>query len=262
MHRNDSWHGVSLHSSGRKIVTAVWLLLLLVIVVLWISTLQRKHQQLQECREEVKLLRRQSGGLEKTLATRGRRLDVLLSAVNEVVMRVDRLGRVMAANQRAHELFEMDRSPGLPQSMLLFYRDPDWQRAYASALKKLPEASTLPEMKINKQVLAPRLAPLGEKQALLLCVDMTELHRLEQQRRTFLANLMHDLKTPLTSLLGYARSMNRFGDDEAFRKEAAGVIADEARHVNHLLDALLTLDQIEFTRRDEEASSDVQPVLQ
>jgi two-component system phosphate regulon sensor histidine kinase PhoR len=195
------------------------------------------------------------------LKKRGRRLDVLFSAVNEVVMRVDRLGRVMAANQRAYDLFDMGRSPELPQSMLLFVRDPDWQLAFSRALKVLPEASTLPDIRIAGRVLAPRLAPLGREQALLLCMDMTELYKLEGQRRTFLSNLMHDLKTPLTSLLGYARSLEAFGDDAELRKEAAQVIADEAKHVNHLLDTLLTLDQIDFSSRDDNAVCEPATVL-
>jgi len=56
---------------------------------------------------------------------------------------------------------------------------------------------------------------------------------------------MHDLKTPLTSLLGYARSIEAFGDNAEIRNEAAKVIAEEAKHVNTLLDALLSIEQIE-----------------
>lgn len=242
-------------------MTAVWLLLIAGIVAVWVYSSRRMQQQLQASQIEIKRLRETSGGLEAALKRRGRRLDVLFSAVNEVVMRVDRLGRVMAANQSGYDLFDMGRSPELPQSMLLFIRDPDWQRAFSRALKALPQASTLPDIRIAGRVLAPRLAPLGREQALLLCVDMTELHKLEGQRRTFLSNLMHDLKTPLTSLLGYARSLESFGDDPELRKEAAQVIADEARHVNHLLDTLLTLDQIEFASRDDNAECEPIAVL-
>ena len=235
-------------------MTAAWILLVSIILFMWFSSWHRKQEEIKTYQLEIKRLRQTSGGLEQSLETRGRRLDVLLSAVNEVVMRVDRSGRVMAANQRARELFDFDSGPLLPQSMVLFYRDSDWHRAYSEALKGLPETAQLPDIEIAGRMLLPRLAPLGSDQALLMCVDMTDIHKLEAQRRTFLSNLMHDLKTPLTSLLGYARSLESFGDDADFRKEAAQVIADEAKHVNHLLDALLTLDQIEFSDRDEDAT--------
>lgn len=184
-----------------------WLMLLAAVAVGWLVYARRTQRQMERYQTEIRRLREASGGLEAALARRGRRLDVLLSAVNEVVMRVDRPGRVLAANQQAYELFEMSKSPDLPQSMLLYVRDPDWQRAFAKALKALPEPAQLPDLTVAGRRLAPRLAPLGREQALLLCLDVTEKYRIEKQRRTFLSNLMHDLKTPLTSLLGYARSL-------------------------------------------------------
>ncbi len=243
-------------------MTAGWILLILGILVLWLFQSRSKSEQLRKYKRKVRRLQKSSGGLEQSIATSGQRLDVLLSAVNEVVMRVDHTGRVMAANSMANRRFAMDRQHALPQSMLLFFRDPDWHKAFSSALELLPEPSILPDMEVDGRMLSPRLAPLGDDQALLLCVDMTDTYKLEAQRRTFLSNLMHDLKTPLTSLLGYARSMEKFGDDEGFRKEAAHVIADEAKHVNHLLDALLRLDQIEFSPREDGVSCEAEAVLQ
>ncbi|GAV19488.1 two-component system, OmpR family, phosphate regulon sensor histidine kinase PhoR [Mariprofundus micogutta] len=243
-------------------MTAGWILLILGILIFWFFQSRSKNEQLRQYKTEVRRLQESRGGLEKTVATHGRRLDVLFSAVNEVVMRVDHTGRILSANTIASKRFAMHRQHELPQSMLLFYRDPDWHKAFSSALKRLPEPSSLPDMDVDGRKLSPRLAPLGSDQALLLCVDMTETYKLEAQRRTFLSNLMHDLKTPLTSLLGYARSMDKFGDDEDFRQEAAQVIADEAKHVNHLLDALLTLDQIEFSAREDDVCCKAEDVLQ
>jgi two-component system phosphate regulon sensor histidine kinase PhoR len=178
------------------------------------------------------------------------------------VLRLDNQGRVLAANERAREIFSIPQDTAFPQPLRMFYRDADWHEELKRCLVALPEGAVLANMQLDKRVLAPRLAQLGRDQALLLCMDISEQFRLERQRRTLLSNLMHDLKTPLTSLLGYARSLQSFGDDPAFRQEAAQVIADEARHVNHLLDSLLTLDQIEFVVRDQGASCDAVSVLQ
>ncbi|HKI61798.1 MAG TPA: ATP-binding protein [Mariprofundaceae bacterium] len=239
-----------------------WLVLIAGIIAMWVFSAHRMRQQLRQYQSENRRLRESSGGLESNLASSGRRLDALLSAVNEAVLRLDQKGRVLAANERAREIFSIQPDVSFPQPLRMFYRDADWHDEFARSLKALPEISALSTMKLKKKVLAPRLAQLGRDQALLLCMDITEQFRLERQRRTLLSNLMHDLKTPLTSLLGYARSLESFGDDPAFRKEAAQVIADEARHVNHLLDALLTLDQIEFAVRDQGARCDAASVLQ
>jgi len=239
----------------------IWTLLLLVALAACLLRLRQQHQELAGQRLQLRELNQQRGNLENVLEQRGRRLDVLFSAVNEAVMRVDRIGRVLAVNAQAKRVFQPSPLIELPQSMLIFYRDPAWHKSFANALKRLPEATALPDIEVDEWVLASRLAPLGKEQALLLCVDITEQAKLEKQRRTFLSNLMHDLKTPLTSLLGYARSLQSFGDDESLRQEAAQVIADEAKHVNSLLDALLTLDQIEFGGSPEDAHCDASQVV-
>jgi two-component system phosphate regulon sensor histidine kinase PhoR len=237
-------------------------LVVILLLIFWGLHAQRLNEKRSVIESELKKLKSAQKNLESSLATRARRLDVLFSAVTEVVMRVDRLGRVMAANAEANTAFNMHRAPDLPQSMLIFYRDPDWHRAFSAALKLLPEATSLPDIHVGGQVLAPRLAPLGKKQALLLCVDVTEKYRIEEQRKRLFTNLMHDLKTPLTSILGYARSIEAFGDDAEVRKEAVAVIADESLRANEFLNALLTIEQIESFSPDSSASANLQQVCE
>ncbi|MFQ5582035.1 MAG: sensor histidine kinase [Mariprofundaceae bacterium] len=239
----------------------IWTVLLVAAIAACLIHIRKQHRETAECRLKLQQLQQQHGNLENILERRGRRLDVLFSAVNEVVMRVDRLGRVLAMNAQANEIFQPDRLLELPQSMLVLFREPEWHRAFSDALRRLPEASSLPDIHIGERVLAVRLAPLGKEQALLLCVDMTRQAKLEKQRKTFLANLMHDLKTPLTSLLGYARSIESFGEDSELRREATRVIADEAKYLDRLLDSLLTLDQIQYTRDNEEQTCNATDVI-
>lgn len=193
--------------------------------------------------------------LQKELALRKHRMDDLLSAVYEPVLRVDRLGYVMSANDAAVTLFLLRDVGLLPQPMVVFYRNPDWLSAFSKALRRLPDVTPLPEMFVGDKVFLPRLASLSEDEGLLLCLDITDHYRLQEQRKTFVADLMHDLKTPLTSLLGYARSIAAFVDDKALLDEAVSVIAQEALHVNSLLDALLSVEQIEYNHSDGECDA-------
>ncbi len=227
----------------------------------WLLSLVMTQRALRRCRQQIVALRSAPPQQAAKNTLGEERVDDLLDAVDEVVFRLDRMGRVLCANRRARQLFRVAPSQVVGQTLIFYYRDPDWNQQFQEQMKKLSGPVHLPDMFVHGRVLAPRLVPLGGEQVLLFCMDITDLHRLEQQRRTFLANLMHDLKTPLTSLLGYARSLERFGDDEAFRLEASHVIADEAMHVNRLLDALLTLDQIEFAERDKNARCDAREVV-
>jgi len=238
-------------------MSLAWLFVLLIAAVALYA--MRLRKQLQHYRIKYRALKKNCSDVSAD-AVDGERLDALLVAMNEAVFRLDASGRVVGANLRAKEAFAM-QGMELPLSMRQIYRDTDWHEAFQNALQVLPEQVCLPDMHLAAEILSPRLAVLNAGYMLLLCVDVSEQRRLEEQRRTFLSNLMHDLKTPLTSLLGYARSLDRFGEDAEFRKEAGAVIADEAKHVNHLLDALLTLDQVEFSTRDAGASCCLGTVL-
>jgi len=235
---------------------------LIAVLVIYSRHVHRLKRDLEEKQAQIDQLTQTRHDLESVVKRHGRRLDVLFSAVNEAVMRVDHLGRVVSANDQADAVFHVHDDFKLPQSMLVFYRDQDWHRLFMDALHALPEASALPDIHIEDRVLAVRLAPLGKKQALLLCLDITRQAKLEKQRKRFISNIMHDLKTPLTSMLGYARSIQTFADNPELQQEAAGVIASEAKHVNKLLDDLLTLDQIEHGQVADAGPADVSVVLQ
>ncbi len=226
---------------------STFVLLCLVCLVAWyIYQYKKTSAVLEDKAQELQTLNQKYEALQKTLLKRGRRLDVLLSSVSEVVLRVDKQGRVLGGNTQAEMLFGFTRVSELPQSMLLFYRDSEWIKAFQNAVSNLPEQKQLPEMKIKGRVLLPRLAALSESEALLLCMDVTAYTQLQNKQQNLLENLMHDLKTPLTSLLGYARSIEAFDNDKALRHEAATVIAQEAKHINDLMNSMLALNQIDL----------------
>lgn len=67
----------------------------------------------------------------------------------------------------------------------------------------------------------------------------------DQQMRALLANVSHDLKTPMTSITGYAQALSDGTADESDVAHIGQVLGEEARHVNALLDDLLYLGQID-----------------
>ncbi len=225
----------------------------LIMVLLWWWHVRLLKRVLASHERRLSSTQVSQSDLEKQLEQRSHRLDELLSAIHEPVLRIDRTGRVMSANDAAIGLFAIRDVRLLPEPMVVFYRNPDWLKSFAKAVQSLPEVVALPEIFIGKQVFLPRLAGLGEEQGLLLCLDVTAQYRLQEQRKTFVSDLMHDLKTPLTSLLGYARSIEAFADDIELRQEAVSVIAQEAIHVNSLLDALLSVEQIEYSATEQGA---------
>ncbi|MGH7752759.1 MAG: sensor histidine kinase, partial [Gemmatimonadales bacterium] len=87
--------------------------------------------------------------------------------------------------------------------------------------------------------------PLPNGGAVLVLHDVTDLKRLDSVRRDFVANVSHELKTPLTSISGYAETLLSDTPDEATRKRFLEVIAVNATRMQHLVDDLLDLARLE-----------------
>jgi signal transduction histidine kinase len=83
----------------------------------------------------------------------------------------------------------------------------------------------------------------------------------DQQMRGLLANVSHDLKTPMTSITGYAQALTDGTADSEDVRHIGQVIGDEAQHVNRLLADLLYLGEIDagqvVTRRQDVALDEV-----
>src|SRR5213078_4262156 len=101
------------------------------------------------------------------------------------------------------------------------------------------------------------VAPLGpDGLILLLAEDQTESRRVEGVRRDFVANISHELKTPVGALALLAETLLS-EDDPAVAQRLAERILTEAFRVGRTIDDLLELSRIEA---DEEARRDDVPV--
>jgi two-component system phosphate regulon sensor histidine kinase PhoR len=82
--------------------------------------------------------------------------------------------------------------------------------------------------------------------AVLAFVDLTELRRLEGVRRDFVANVSHELKTPLTSIRGYVETL--LSDEQLppdMRRQFLEVVHKNADRLHHIVDDLLDLSRLQ-----------------
>ncbi len=218
-------------------------LALALLLVGWfgVMPLRRRNATLQR---EVDALRADS--LRRQAA-----VDTMLGQLKDMVVRMDRQGRVLWANPRAEEMLPLpaagDSGADSLLSMVQMRRDPDWGPRLKRALRRLPELTPLPVLHLDNngsgQVVSfsLQLLPLGDDQSVLLCNDITESLQQQQQRDALFVNLMHDLKTPLTSLIGYSNTLTTLGENKQVREEATAAINRAAKRVNRLLDGLMAL---------------------
>lgn len=86
--------------------------------------------------------------------------------------------------------------------------------------------------------------------ALAVIADVSERRRLEQVRRDFVANISHELKTPVGALALLAETLLG-ADDDRDRDRLAHRMLDEAHRVGHTIDDLLSLSRIEADQATE-----------
>lgn len=77
--------------------------------------------------------------------------------------------------------------------------------------------------------------------------DIEKKERIDEMRKEFLANVSHELKTPIALIQGYAEGLSEgVNDDSESRAFYCEVIMDEASKMNNMVKKLLTLNQLEF----------------
>lgn len=84
------------------------------------------------------------------------------------------------------------------------------------------------------------------KGVVLVFYNITELKKLELMRKDFVANVSHELKTPITSIRGFAETLLGGAlDDQKFSKMFLEIIHDESKRLQSLIEHLLTLTKVE-----------------
>jgi len=169
----------------------------------------------------------------------------LVNAMVEGVIAADRRGRIGTANPAARRLLGYGPEAQLPDLQQLFRA-----RSAREIVRAVGEGASVEgeEVGIDGRTLLVSARPLPNGGAILVLHDQTEVRRLEAVRRDFVANVSHELKTPLTSISGYAETLLADGTDEETSRRFLGTIMANARRMQRLVDDLLDLSRIESGR--------------
>ncbi len=102
-----------------------------------------------------------------------------------------------------------------------------------------------------------RLVPYARDRTLLITRDLTQIEKLETTRRDFVANVSHEMRTPLTVLAGFVETL-RDAPEGALsgqqREQYFGLMAEQAQRMQALVTDLLTLSDLETSPSAEFAS--------
>jgi two-component system phosphate regulon sensor histidine kinase PhoR len=184
------------------------------------------------------------------------RLRAVLQGMDDGVLAADKENRVLLLNARAKDLLsaetlqEGDLLGGslLQNELLTLIRQASQENGVVHGVMQ----AGAPERTINVYA-APLPAAEAGGAALAVLTDVTEMRRLQQLRSEFVANVTHELKTPLTSIRGFIELLQSGDRDEETRRYFYEVLDIETERLRSLIDDMLVLSQIENAKEDPAA---------
>ncbi len=107
---------------------------------------------------------------------------------------------------------------------------------------------------VNSEVMLElRLIPYGTDQVLFLARDISKIHRLEEMRRDFVANVSHELKTPLTVVRGYVEMVQSTEHAlDPYWQKVFSTMESQVSRMDRLVEQLLVLSRVEINVDEEE----------
>lgn len=189
-----------------------------------------------------------------TLAEQRDEFEAILRSMREAVVVTGRRGELVMLNQAAREIFGLSpEAVYAGRDLIELSREPGVQEFVArSAAAQEAEVSTA-ELVIQKPATrhlrvtsAPVRASRGGRAArVLVFTDVTQLKAYENMRADFVANLTHEMRTPLSALRGYAETLLRGVEDSDTQRRFLGIIERQSRRLARLIDDLLSLSDLE-----------------
>ena len=193
----------------------------------------------------------------RTLTEERNLSSAILGSMVEGVAVVNASERLLFANPGFEEILGLDVSPRSGSALVEIVRQTELLEAVRQVLKGEPRV----EAEIVTGTLRQRffavtvgsVTAAATSGAVIVLHDITELRKLERVRRDFVANVSHELKTPLTAIQGFAETLLAGAiDDPKNRVRFLEIILDHSRRLARLTDDLLRLSKMDADRLDLE----------
>jgi two-component system phosphate regulon sensor histidine kinase PhoR len=193
----------------------------------------------------------------QTMSEQRNELEAVLSSMVEGVIALDKDERIISMNQAAGEMFQADPFNVQGRTIQEVVRNTDLHNFVKEALfSEEPAEQDLVlhsdgERIINGHSTVLHGAGGNRMGALIVLNDVTRLRRLENIRRDFVANVSHEIKTPITAIKGFVETLR----DAAMTngEDAERFLAIIQKHVDRL-DALIE-DLLSLSRIEEEVET-------
>jgi len=177
-------------------------------------------------------------------------IEGILQSMVEGVLAVGPKGEILLVNAAAREILGIKQDVAGGTRATDIIRQPELQELIRQTLTtrqpQVRDLALVAPLERHLRVHATTCQAPAGRATLLVLHDITDLKRLESLRRDFVANVSHELKTPLTAIQGAVETLlDGASRDPAHSRSFLESIAEESARLNRLVEDLLTLAQVE-----------------
>lgn len=205
-------------------------------------------------------LRRRNRRHRRQLSQVLARFNETAAALPDATVVLGERGEILWLNDAASRDLGLRRPGDLGQRIDNLIRNPAFGTYLHSS--EFEDRLQMPCPVDDERVLSVAIVPYGDNQKLLVAQDITRLIRLEQMRRDFVANVSHELKTPLTVLTGYLETIAD-SDDAGLKKwrRSIELMEQQSERMTNIVNDLLFLSRLETKRLSVNQPVDVPELI-
>ncbi|TMH60027.1 MAG: phosphate regulon sensor histidine kinase PhoR [Betaproteobacteria bacterium] len=164
-------------------------------------------------------------------------------ALPEGVVLLDAANRIEWANRRAEAHLGVNLRQDARSPIVNLVRQPAFVQYLVGG--DFSEPVVVESQREAGTTLSVQVVPFGVEEKLLMSRDITRLEAVARMRRDFIANVSHELKTPLTVLTGFLETLADMRLEERQRQRYLALMAEQTRNMQRLVDDLLALSTLE-----------------
>ncbi len=199
------------------------------------------------------------------------KLQALLTSITNPIIAVNQKKEIILFNPAAEILFETKGEAVYGKHILEVVRDHILEERVEQIFDENQETQmewelkypSKKHLKVNTSLIRVPKDPNRSLGIVASIEDLTEMKKLETMRSDFVANVSHELKTPLTSIKGFVETLKSGAvEEEKQRQRFLDIIEIEAERLTRLINDILTLSEIENHRKSyEEERIDVKEAI-
>ncbi len=180
-----------------------------------------------------------------------RKVEAILSNMSDGLILTDIKGRMILSNSAVRNLFGIESDIG-GKTLMEAFRKAELFEIIDNVIENKEGVSCEIEVSYPKELYlivtaAPYTIQKEISGVVLTFHDITRLRRLEEMRKDFVANVSHEIKTPITAIKGYAETLlDGALDDRENAQRFLETIKNHSERLNTLVNDLLTLSRIEL----------------